>query len=255
MSQKTVLITGASSGIGKACAERFAENNFNLIITGRRKDRLELLSEELQSKCHVKVLILNFDVRERNQVESLMNALPEEWQKIDILINNAGLAAGRDNFVDALIEDWETMVDTNLKGLAYVTKAVLPYMLKAGNGHIINIGSTAGKEVYALGNMYCATKHAVTALSESMRIDLLKHNIKVTAIHPGATETEFAKVRFKGDEDKAAKTYDGILPLSGDDVAQAILYCAQLPPHVCINDLVITCTQQANSYYTFRTES
>lgn len=253
--QRTVFITGASSGIGKACAERFAENNYNLIITGRRKERLEALSQELQLKYPIKVLILNFDVRERKQVEQVIAALPKEWQEIDILINNAGLAAGRDSFQEASLDDWDTMVDTNLKGLAYVTKAVLPFMLNAGQGHIINISSIAGKEVYALGNMYCATKHAVTALSDSMRIDLLKHNIKVTAIHPGAVETEFAMVRFKGDTEKATKTYAGIQPLIGDDVANVILYCASLPAHVCINDLVVTCTQQANSFYTFRKDS
>ncbi|TXI31818.1 MAG: SDR family NAD(P)-dependent oxidoreductase [Niabella sp.] len=250
--RKIVLITGATSGIGKACAIRFAENNFDVIITGRRKDRLDKLSEDLKLKYGINVLSLNFDIRDRSIVERCINDLPEEWKQIDVLVNNAGLAVGRDSFDEALVDDWELMIDTNLKGLTYITKAVLPLMIAAGQGHIINISSTAGKEVYAYGNMYCATKHAVTALSESMRIDLLKHNIKVTAVHPGATETEFSNVRFKGDTEKANKVYDGMKPLIGEDVAAVVLYCATLPQHVCINDLVVTCTQQANSFYSHR---
>lgn len=250
--RKIVLITGATSGIGKACAIRFAENNFDVIITGRRKDRLDKLSEDLKLKYGINVLSLNFDIRDRSIVERCINDLPEEWKRIDVLVNNAGLAVGRDSFDEALVDDWELMIDTNLKGLTYITKAVLPLMIAAGQGHIINISSTAGKEVYAYGNMYCATKHAVTALSESMRIDLLKYNIKVTAVHPGATETEFSNVRFKGDTEKANKVYDGMKPLIGEDVAAVVLYCATLPQHVCINDLVVTCTQQANSFYSHR---
>ncbi|WP_346238216.1 SDR family NAD(P)-dependent oxidoreductase [Niabella insulamsoli] len=249
---KIVLITGATSGFGKACAEKFAANHYDLIVTGRRNDRLHELSEALREAHGIRVLSLNFDIRDKNAVNAQINALPKEWQPIDILINNAGLAVGRDNFEEASIDDWDTMVDTNLKGLAYITKAVLPYMIEAGSGHIFNLGSISGKEVYAQGNMYCATKHAVGALSEAMRIELLKYNIKVTAIHPGAAETEFSNVRFKGDAAKAAKVYEGLQPLVAEDIADIIYYCAGLPPHVCINDLVVTCTQQANSFYSFK---
>ncbi|MGE9315013.1 SDR family NAD(P)-dependent oxidoreductase [Niabella sp. CJ426] len=249
---KIVLITGATSGFGEACALKFASNNYDVIITGRRKERLELLSEKLQKEYSVKALPLSFDIRSRADVLAAVNSLPAEWKKIDILINNAGLAVGRDNFDEASIDDWDIMVDTNLKGLAYMTKAVLPFMIDSGSGHIFNLGSISGKEVYAQGNMYCATKHAVNALSQAMRIELLKFNIKVTAIHPGAADTEFSNVRFKGDDDKAAKVYEGIEPLVAQDVADIIFYCAGLPAHVCINDLVVTCTQQANSFYTFK---
>ncbi|MFT4092389.1 MAG: SDR family NAD(P)-dependent oxidoreductase [Niabella sp.] len=252
--QQTVFITGATSGFGEACAIKFAENNYNVIITGRRKDRLDGLSERLQLKYHIRALPLPFDVGNREAVQVSINSLPATWKHIDVLINNAGLAAGRDDFEEASLDDWDTMIDTNLKGLAYVTKAVLPLLIKAKKGHIINVSSTAGKEVYAQGNMYCATKHAVTALSESMRIDLLKHNIKVTAIHPGAAATAFSNVRFKGDAEKAAKVYEGINPLKAADVADIIYYCAGLPEHVCINDLVVTCTQQANSFYSFKSQ-
>ncbi len=252
---RIVLITGATSGFGEACARKFAANGYNIIITGRRKERLVQLSFELQSQYNVKVLSLHFDVRHRAETIKELTTLSNEWCNIDVLINNAGLAAGRDDFENASLDDWDTMIDTNLKGVAYVTKTILPFMINAGKGHIFNMGSTASKEVYAQGNMYCATKHAVRALSESMRIDLLKHGIKVTAIHPGAAETEFSKVRFKGDEEKAAKVYEGIHPLTANDVAEIIYYCASLPPHVCINDLVVTCTQQANSFYTFKSEN
>jgi len=192
---------------------------------------------------------MTFDVQDRAAVEDHLGTLPEEWQHIDILINNAGLAAGRDLFEEADMEDWETMLNTNVHGLLYVSKAIVPYMIARKKGHIVNMGSVAGKEVYERGNVYCASKFAVDAISKSMRIDLLRHNIKVTNINPGAVETEFAEVRFKGDKQKAAATYDGIVPLSGEDIADTIFYCTQLPPHVCINDLVITCTQQAGTYY------
>ncbi|GAB3430305.1 SDR family NAD(P)-dependent oxidoreductase [Niabella aquatica] len=249
---KIALITGATSGFGEACAWKFAQNNYNVIITGRRKDRLTKLSENIQAAHPVKVLPLNFDVRNREQVFAQVESLTAAWKTIDVLINNAGLAAGRDAFDEASVDDWDTMIDTNLKGLAYVSKAVVPLMIEARKGHIFNLGSIAGKEVYAQGNMYCATKHAVGALSEAMRIDLLKYGIKVTAIHPGAAETAFSNVRFKGDADKAAKVYEGIQPLTAADVADIIYYCASLPTHVCINDLVVTCIQQANSFYTFK---
>ena len=244
-----VLITGATSGIGLACAQKFAAAGYQLIITGRRKDRLMDLQKELQQTYAIRVLPLVFDVQDRQAVEHNLNNLPEEWRAVDILINNAGLAAGRDSFETADMNDWETMLNTNVHGLLYVTKAIVPQMIERKKGHIINMGSVAGKEVYEKGNVYCASKFAVDAISKAMRIDLLKYNIKVTAIHPGAVETEFALVRFKGDEAKAASTYTGIKPLSGDDIADTIFYCTQLPPHVCINDLVITCTQQAGTYY------
>jgi 3-hydroxy acid dehydrogenase/malonic semialdehyde reductase len=247
---RTILITGATSGFGEACARKFAESGDHLILTGRRKDRLETLQHELEGK--VRVLSLVFDVQDKDAVFAAIASLPEGWRKIDILINNAGLALGRDFFDEANLQDWETMIDTNVKGLLYVSKAVLPLMIPAGNGHIINLGSVAGKEVYEKGNAYCGSKFAVDAISRSMRIDLLRHGIKVTAIQPGAAETEFSNVRFKGDEGLAKKIYEGYSPLSASDVADAIHYCASLPPHVCINDLVITCTAQADAIYFFK---
>jgi len=247
--QRIVLITGATSGIGKACAEKFASNKYNLIITGRREDRLQQIRSTLESDHGIKVLALCFDVQDRAAVFASLENLPSEWRSIDVLVNNAGLALGRDYFDEAPLDDWETMLNTNVHGLVYVTRAILPFMIDNKKGHIINLGSTAGKEVYEKGNMYCASKHAVGALSESMRIDLLRHNIKVTAVHPGAVDTEFSLVRYKGDADKATAVYKGLLPLTGADVADTIYYCASLPAHVCINDLVMTCTQQANNFY------
>ena len=247
--KKIILITGATSGIGQACARKFASAGYQIIITGRRSERLAALKVELEQQFDAAILALEFDVQDRKAVEATLGNLPEAWQSIDILINNAGLAAGRDFFEDADMDDWETMLNTNVHGLLYVSKAIVPLMIVNKKGHIINMGSVAGKEVYEKGNVYCASKFAVDALSKAMRIDLLKYNIKVTAIHPGAVETEFALVRFKGDADKAAATYTGIKPLSGDDVADTIFYCSQLPPHVCINDLVIMPTQQAGTYY------
>ncbi len=253
MENRIVLITGASSGIGAACARKFAGNGYNLIITGRREDRLDELKSALEM-TGVKILSLVFDIQDRKAVENAFNRLPAEWRNIDILVNNAGLAAGRDLFEEADMDDWETMLNTNVHGLLYVSKAVVPFMIARRSGHIINMGSVAGKEVYERGNVYCASKFAVDALNKAMRIDLLRHNIRVTGIHPGAVETEFALVRFKGDEDKAAATYQGIVPLTADDIADTIFYCTQLPAHVCINDLVITCTQQASTYYFHKTQ-
>jgi NADP-dependent 3-hydroxy acid dehydrogenase YdfG len=252
---KIVLITGASSGFGKACAEKFAVSKHDLIITGRRKDRLEKIAGFLEEKYNIRVHILNFDIQNKEAVFEAINSLPEEWKTPEILINNAGLALGRDFFDQASLDDWETMIDTNLKGLIYISKAVLPLMIVQKKGHIINIGSTAGKEVYEKGNLYCATKHAVDAVSKAMRIDLLQHGIKITAIHPGAAETEFSNVRFKGDKEMADKVYEGYEPLSPTDVADIIYFTTTLPEHVCINDLVVTCTAQANSFYTFRKNS
>ena len=246
---KIVFITGATAGFGKACAEKFASHGYDLILNGRRTDRLESISAELENKFNIAVLQLPFDVRDQKAVFECISNIPSDWKQIDVLINNAGLALGRDFFEEADLDDWNTMFDTNVKGFVYVAKAVLPFMVKRKSGHIINLGSVAGKQVYEKGNVYCATKYAVDALSQAMRIDLLRHNIKVTAIHPGAAETEFSKVRFKDDNETAERIYDGLIPLTSSDVAEIIYYCTTLPPHVCINDLVVTCTQQANAIY------
>ncbi len=249
---KTILITGATSGIGKAIAEKFAMNGWSCIITGRREEKLREIAANLLTIHNVKVLPLAFDVQHKEEVYKQLHNLPEEWKEIDILVNNAGLALGKDSFDTAEVSDWETMIDTNVKGLLYVSKAVLPYMIARNKGHIINLGSTAGKEVYTNGNVYCASKFAVDAISKAQRMDLLPHNIKVTAINPGAADTDFSMVRFKGDAEKYRSTYEGFEPLHAPDIADVCYYCATLPPHVCINDLVITSTAQANSYYTYK---
>jgi NADP-dependent 3-hydroxy acid dehydrogenase YdfG len=245
---KIILITGASSGFGKATATKFAAGGWNVILTGRRKEKLEALAKALEANYGIKTLCLNFDVQDKKAVFDNLQNLPTEWQAINILVNNAGLALGRDSFENANLEDWETMIDTNVKGLLYASKAVLPMLIKE-KGHIINIGSTAGKEVYKDGNVYCASKHAVDAISKAQRIDLLPYQIKVTAIHPGAADTEFSVVRFKGDAEKANAVYTGYMPLMAEDIADTVWYVANTPAHVCINDLVITCTAQANSMY------
>ncbi|MFN5187909.1 MAG: SDR family NAD(P)-dependent oxidoreductase [Chitinophagia bacterium] len=243
-----ILVTGASSGFGKAIATKFAAGGWNVILTARRKEKLEELSKALESNYGIKTLSLIFDVQDKKAVFDNLQNLPTEWQAINILVNNAGLALGRDSFENANLEDWETMIDTNVKGLLYASKAVLPMLIKE-KGHIINIGSTAGKEVYKDGNVYCASKHAVDAISKAQRIDLLPYQIKVTAIHPGAADTEFSVVRFKGDAEKAKAVYLGYTPLMAEDIADTVWYVANTPAHVCINDLVITCTAQANSMY------
>jgi NADP-dependent 3-hydroxy acid dehydrogenase YdfG len=245
---RKVLVTGASSGFGKAIAEKFASSGDHLMITGRRQDRLEALAASLRAQYNIEVVVKSFDVQDRKQVFAALEN-DSFLSDLDIVVNNAGLALGRDLFEDALIDDWETMIDTNVKGLLYVTKAVLPVLISRGRGHIINIGSIAGKEVYERGNVYCATKHAVESLSQAMRIDLVKHAIKVTAIHPGAADTEFSNVRFKWDNEKAKAVYQGFKPLYGEDIADTVHYCANLPEHVCINSLVMTCTAQPNSFY------
>jgi 3-hydroxy acid dehydrogenase / malonic semialdehyde reductase len=249
---KKVFITGATSGFGKAIAEIFARNGHDCIITGRREDRLEQVQKELENKFNVAIYTLCFDVRNKDGVIKAVNSLPDEWREIDILVNNAGLALGRDYFDEADMDDWDTMLDTNVKGLLYVSKAIIPFMTTRKKGHIINIGSTAAKEVYEKGNVYCASKSAVDAISQSMRIELLRHGIKVTAVHPGAAETEFSIVRFKGDEETAKSVYKGFKPLAAEDVASVVYYCTTLPDHVCINDLVLTSTAQANSFYFHR---
>ena len=245
---KIILITGASSGFGKAIAEKFAAGGWNLILTARRKEKLAEVATAIEKKYGVKTLSLVFDVQDKEAVFAQLNNLPIAWQAVDILVNNAGLALGRDSFLDANLEDWETMIDTNVKGLLYTSKAVLPYLIKQ-QGHIINIGSTAGKEVYKDGNVYCASKHAVDAISKAQRIDLLPYKIKVSVIHPGAVETDFSLVRFKGDSAKAAAVYAGYEPLKAEDVADTAWYVANVPKHVCINDVVITCVAQANSMH------
>lgn len=247
--RKIVFITGATSGFGEACALKFASQGYDIIINGRRKERLQQLADDLERKYNVAVMQLPFDVSDESAVFTSINALPENWKQIDVLINNAGLALGRDYFDEGNTQDWNTMIDTNIKGVLYVGKAVAALMTDRNKGHIINMGSVAGKQLYEKGNVYCATKYAVDAISQGMRIDLLRHGIKVTSINPGAAETEFSIVRFKGDEATAKKIYDGLQPLSAGDVADVVYYCTTLPEHVCINDLALTCLQQANAVF------
>ena len=249
---KIIFITGATSGFGKAAAAKFASNGYDCIINGRREDRLDQLQAELESKYNVAVYSIPFDVQDEKAVFESINSLPDDWKNIDVLFNNAGLALGRAYFDEADLNDWNTMIDTNVKGLLYVSKATLPYLKKPG-GHIINMGSVAAKDIYEKGNAYCASKAAVDTISHAMRIDLLRLGIKVTAIHPGAAETEFSIVRFKGDAETAKSIYNGLNPLSADDVAEIVYYCASLPEHICINDLVVTCTRQADGIYFNRT--
>ena len=243
---KLTLITGATSGIGQACAEKFAANNHDLIITGRRESRLKELAEKLKKNYGIQVLPLSFDIRDKKEVDESVAKIPSDW-KVEILLNNAGLAAGLSPIQEGSVEDWEQMIDTNIKGLLYISKAIIPKMIEQGKGHIINIGSIAGKEVYPQGNVYCASKHAVDALTKGMRLDLLPHGIKVSQVAPGLVETEFSLVRFKGDTEIAEKVYQGYEPLKGEDVADAVYYIASLPPHVNINDLLIMPTAQANA--------
>lgn len=244
---KTALITGATSGIGEAVAEAFAKEGFRLIITGRRTERLNLLAKKIKDNYGTDILPLNFDVRELSQVEDTLSGLPEEWKKIDILINNAGLAAGLAPLNDGSIDDWERMIDTNIKGLLYVSRIVSNFMIANGGGHIVNIGSIAGKNAYPNGNVYCATKFAVDALSKGMMMDFNQKNIKVSQVCPGAVETEFSIVRFKGDEKRAAAVYDGFQPLSAGDIADVILYIVKAPAHVNISDVVIMPAAQASA--------
>lgn len=240
------LITGATAGIGLACAEKFASHHHDLILTGRRAERLNKIALELKAKHGIQVLSSAFDIRSRKEVEEFAESIPAEWT-VEILINNAGLAAGLAPLQEGSIDDWEQMIDTNIKGLLYMSRAITPLMIKAGKGHVINIGSIAGKEVYPKGNVYCATKHAVDALTKGMRIDLLPYGIKVTQIAPGLVETEFSIVRFKGDHSIAGKVYNGYEPLRGEDIAGAAYYVTTLPAHVNINDMLIMPTAQANA--------
>lgn len=237
-------ITGASAGIGAATAHILAANGYNLILIARRKDKLEALAAELTAQYQTEILIKTLDVRNRAEVQQTIESLPAEWKKINVLINNAGLASGLAPIDKGDIDDWEVMIDTNIKGLLYVTRNIAPLMIANGSGHIVNIGSIAGKEVYANGNVYCATKHAVDALNKSMRIDMAQYPVKVTAIHPGAVETEFSIVRFHGDEQKAKTVYQGFENLVAQDIAEAIWFALSRPPHVNINELTIMPTAQ-----------
>jgi len=248
MSRKAV-ITGATAGIGRAAALKLAENGYDVIITGRRSERLESVKEAIEKNYSAQAYILSFDIRDKHEVFNAIDNLPDEWKDIQILVNNAGLAVGLNHIQEGEIDDWERMIDTNVKGLLYITRKIAPMMTEKGDGHILNVGSIAGHEVYEKGNVYCATKHAVEALSKAMRIDMLKDKIKVTNISPGMVETEFSLVRFKGDEEKAEKAYKGFTPLTGDDVAEVILFAVNQPKHVNLNNIEITATDQANSFY------
>ena len=250
--KKIALITGATSGIGQAIARRLAKEGYDLIITGRRliitgrrAEKLEAVAKELSAEA--KVLPLVFDVRHLDEVQKNLGNLPEEWRNIDVLVNNAGLAAGLEPLQEGLIDDWERMIDTNVKGLLYVSRTILPGMIARKKGHVFNLGSIAGKETYLNGNVYCASKHAVDSLSRSMRMECLPYNIKVTQICPGAVETEFSMVRFHGDQQRADNVYKGFTPLKGEDIADLVAYCVNLPAHVCLNDIVVMPTAQANS--------
>jgi 3-hydroxy acid dehydrogenase / malonic semialdehyde reductase len=247
LKDKTVFITGASSGIGKECAIEFASAGANLLLAARRTDRLNELSIELTKKYNIKVKSIKLDVRNYNEVKDIISSLEDDWKEIDILINNAGLARGFSKIYEGSINDWEEMIDTNIKGLLYVTRQVLPNMVEKKHGHVINIGSIAGHETYPFGNVYAATKFAVTALTKSIRMDVLDKNIKVSTIDPGLVETEFSVVRFSGDEEKASNVYNGIVPLTGKDIAEAVLFCATRPDHVNINEIILTPLAQAST--------
>lgn len=241
------LITGATSGIGRATALLLAKNNYDVILTGRRRERLTELEHKITSETSAKVMLLNFDIRSLEETKTAFNSLPDTWKNIDVLINNAGLAAGLSNIQDGSIDDWEQMIDTNIKGLLYITRLVSPIMAERNSGHIINISSIAGRETYPFGNVYCASKHAVESLTKGMRIDLLKHGIKVSSVSPGAVNTEFASVRFKGDQTRADKVYEGFTPLYAEDVAETILFVLSRPKHVNIDDILVMPTAQAYS--------
>lgn len=249
---KCAIVTGATSGIGEATATALADRGYNLIITGRRVERLKALKKALEAEYSVQVETLCFDVRDRYQCSANLDVLPDGFERIDVLVNNAGLAAGLEHIDSGDPNDWDAMIDTNVKGLLYVTRIISQQMIKAGGGHIINIGSIAGTEPYENGAVYCASKHAVHALSQGMHIDLLEHGIRVTEIRPGMVETEFSLVRFHGNKDKADNVYKGIKPLTGDDIAGTIMWAIEQPPHVNISEIVVMPTQQANAYYNHR---
>ena len=247
LKEKVVFITGASSGIGRSCARAFASQDARLILAARRRDRLEELAAELKLLPRRKVLILALDVRSRTAVERAVNEIPPAWDAVDILVNNAGLSRGLDKLHEGKLDDWEEMIDTNVKGLLYVSRAIIPGMVKRGRGHIINIGSVAGHEVYPNGNVYCATKFAVKALSKGLRLDLSGTGVRVSSVDPGLVETEFSLVRFRGNKERAEKVYQGLTPLSPDDIADAIVYCATRPPHVNVSEMIVMPTDQAST--------
>lgn len=249
---KTALITGATSGIGEACATLFAREGYQLIIVGRRAERLQQLTDQLKQAYNVQILSIEADVRDKVALQEKFESIPAEWKKVDVLVNNAGLSQGLDPIQNGSTDDWDTMIDTNVKGLLYVSKIVSNWMIQNKKGHIINIGSIAGKEVYPNGNVYCASKHAVDALNKGIRIDLLPHGIKVTAINPGMVETEFSLVRFKGDADRAKAVYQGLEPLVAADIADAIWFVVSRPAHVNINDMIIMPTAQATGTITHK---
>ncbi|MGL5689288.1 MAG: SDR family NAD(P)-dependent oxidoreductase [Bacteroidales bacterium] len=250
--KKIILITGATSGIGEALAIKLAKEGYSLILTGRRAERLEKLKIELIKEYSANIKTICFDIRDKESVFDAIDQLPQEWSDISVLVNNAGLAAGLAPIQDGLLSDWEQMIDTNLKGLLYITKAILPKMIKKQKGHIVNVGSIAGIETYQNGNVYCATKHAVNSLTSGMRMDLVKFGIKVSQVLPGAVNTEFSLVRFKGDTDRANKVYDGFKPLCAQDIADAIQYIIEAPDHVNISDMVILPSAQASAAITER---
>ncbi len=252
LENKIVFITGATSGIGKACAYEFAKLKANLILGARRLNLLESIASDLKNKFNINVITIQFDVRNYSEVEKKFNELDEQWRNVDILINNAGLARGLDKVYEGKLNDWNEMIDTNIKGLLNVTRIVSPIMVKRQTGHIINIGSTAGHEVYTNGNVYAATKFAVNALSQSFRLDMLDKGIKVSSVDPGMVYTEFSKVRFHGDETRADSVYKGVTPLSPEDVAEAVVFCATRPPNVNINEIILTPLQQASSTQVYR---
>jgi serine 3-dehydrogenase len=243
---KIVLVTGASSGIGEACARAFAAQEARLILAARRAERLEALRTELFMRYGAMVHTVTLDVRDQPAVAAAVAELPAEWAEIEVLVNNAGLSRGLDRLHEGSLDDWEEMIDTNLKGLLYVTRAVLPGMVQRRRGHVINIGSIAGHQVYPGGNVYCATKFAVNGLTQGLRVDTLGTGVRVSTVDPGMVETEFSKVRYHGDEARAAKTYTGVTPLTGTDIAEAVVFCATRPPHVNINEIIIMPTDQAS---------
>jgi len=251
---KIVFITGATSGIGKACAYAFAKEGANIIINARRLELLNEIADDIRKKHNVKVYSFKLDVRNREEVFNSINSLPDEWKRIDILINNAGLARGLNKFYEDNPDNWEEMIDTNIKGLLYVTYAILPGMIERKSGHIINIGSIAGHEAYPKGAVYCATKHAVDAITKSLRMDTIDKNILVSTIDPGLVETNFSRVRFDGDEEKAKAVYKGLTPLTGEDVADAVIFCATRPPHVNVAQITLLAAQQATATIVYRKE-
>lgn len=252
LANQIVLITGASSGIGAACARQLASTGARLILTARRLEPLQALAAEIQRLHTVEVLTLALDVRQPEAVSDTLGGLPEAWQAIDILINNAGLSRGLDKQYEAPLDDWEAMIDTNIKGLLYVTRAVVPGMVARGRGHVVNIGSIAGRQTYPGGSVYCASKAAVKSLSEGLALDLLDTPVRVTNIDPGLVETEFSIVRFGGDADRAKGVYQGMTPLTGDDIADVVLFAVTRPPHVTISDLLIMPTDQASVFHVHR---